>query len=240
MAITSLPPFIQEHYEIHEWKHPIAILQMDFPDEYNEIITALSNFRLKKTHVVLPGGQKSRVAAALDCELLQMGWSETGFDTRLVVDDKELITPTHKVDCFKNRVALEVEWNNKDPFFDRDLNNFRLLYDYDAISVGIIITRTDELNDLFAELARTVDPSIKKKYGASTTHMGKLRPRVEGGGSAGCPVLVIGIKPNLYEEDVDDETAKQLLAEHRRRRSGESEDDVTDIDDQEEFELVEG
>jgi len=33
------------------------------------------------------------------------------------------------VDCFKNRVAIEVEWNNKDPFYDRDLNNFRLLYD---------------------------------------------------------------------------------------------------------------
>jgi len=38
-------------------------------------------------------------------------------------------TPTHKVDCFKNRVALEIEWNNKDPFFDRDRNNFRLLFD---------------------------------------------------------------------------------------------------------------
>jgi len=32
-------------------------------------------------------------------------------------------SPTHKVDCYKNRIALELEWNNKDPFFDRDLNN---------------------------------------------------------------------------------------------------------------------
>jgi len=38
-----------------------------------------------------------------------------------------------------------VEWNNKDPFFDRDLNNFRLLFELRAIDLGIIITRTDDL-----------------------------------------------------------------------------------------------
>ena len=27
---------------------------------------------------------------------------------------------------FKNRIAVEMEWNNKDPFYDRDLNNFRI------------------------------------------------------------------------------------------------------------------
>ena len=40
---------------------------------------------------------------------------------RIVVDDTEYVAPTHLVDCFKGRVALELEWNNKDPFFDRDL-----------------------------------------------------------------------------------------------------------------------
>ena len=50
------------------------------------------------------------------------------------VDGNERLSPTHKVDCYKNRIALEIEWNNKDPFFDRDLNNFRLLFDLRAIS----------------------------------------------------------------------------------------------------------
>lgn len=45
-------------------------------------------------------------------------------------------SPTHKVDCHKNRVALEIEWNSKDPFFDRDVNNFRPLFDLHAIYVG--------------------------------------------------------------------------------------------------------
>jgi hypothetical protein len=31
--------------------------------------------------------------------------------------------------------------------------------------------------------------------------MGKLLPRIEGGGGAGCPILVLGISKALYEED---------------------------------------
>ena len=69
-----------------------------------------------------------------------------------MVDKNVSETPTHKIDCYKNRIALEIEWNNKDPFFDRDLNNFRLLFDLRAISVGIIVTRCDELQDIFNDL----------------------------------------------------------------------------------------
>jgi hypothetical protein len=125
----------------------------------------------------------------------QRGWLEKGFDTKVVVDEQTMITPTHKVDCFKNKIALEIEWNNKDPFFDRDLNNFRLLFELRAISVGIIITRCDELQQLFNGLGK--GPS----YGAATTHIGKLIPRIEGGGGGGCPVLVFGIKRSLFIED---------------------------------------
>ncbi|MXY82808.1 MAG: restriction endonuclease, partial [Gemmatimonadetes bacterium] len=38
-------------------------------------------------------------------------------------------------------------------------------------------------------------------YGASTTHMSKLLPRIEGGGGGGCPILVFGISKKLYVED---------------------------------------
>ncbi len=99
------------------------------------------------------------------------------------------------MDCFKNRVALEIEWNNKDPFYDRDLNNFRLLFDLRAISIGVIITRKDELQSIFNKLGRGAS------FGASTTHMSKLLPRIQGGGGAGCPLLVFGISKELYEED---------------------------------------
>ncbi len=121
--------------------------------------------------------------------------TEKEFATSVQVDEIVMDSPTHKVDCYKNRVALEVEWNNKDPFFDRDLNNFRLLFDLRAISVGVIITLCDGLQDIFAHLGR------RASYGASTTHMSKLLPRIEGGGGAGCPILVFGISKSLYNED---------------------------------------
>jgi hypothetical protein len=130
-----------------------------------------------------------------------LGWVEKEFATSITVDDTVYETPTHKVDCFKNRVACEIEWNNKDPFFDRDLNNFRLLFELRAIDLGIIITRTDELQRLVADLGR--GPS----YGMSTTHMSKLLPRIDGGGAGGCPVLVFGIKRSLYLDDRDETAA---------------------------------
>ena len=142
-----------------------------------------------------PGGNKSPIAAALDTHFYRLGWVEKEFDTKVVVDQRTMESPTHNVDCYKNGIALEVEWNNKDPFFDRDLNNFRLLFDLRAVSVGIIITRSDELQELVNELGRG------KSFGQNTTHMGQLLPRIEGGGGGGCPIIGLGITRQLYRED---------------------------------------
>lgn len=195
MSIELLPASIRGNYEAYEWKHACAILKEDFPVEWKDVLDVLKDFRLKKSWVTNPGGRKSQVSEFIDSYLYKKGWVEKEFSTHVVVDDTTMDTPTHKVDCFKNRVALEIEWNNKDPFFDRDLNNFRLLFDLRAISVGVIITRCDELQEIFNELGRG------SSYGASTTHMSKLLPRIEGGGGAGCPILVIGISKALYVED---------------------------------------
>ncbi len=45
-----------------------------------------------------------------------------------------------------SRIALEIEWNNKDPFFDRDLENFKRLHADGAISAGVIVTRGRSLH----------------------------------------------------------------------------------------------
>lgn len=194
MALSALPDFIRTHYEVQEWKHASAILQSDFPLEWHDIIEVLTDFRLRQSDVEKPGGSKSSVALAIDQAFNRRGWIEKSFHTKVVIDQIALESPTHKVDCYKNQVALEIEWNNKDPFFDRDLNNFRLLFDLRAISVGVIVTRRDELQQIFDSLGKG------SSYGASTTHMSKLLPRIEGGGGGGCPILVFGISRALYVE----------------------------------------
>lgn len=87
----------------------------------------LESFRLKKSWITTPGGRKSKVSAYIAGYLYDRDWVEKEFESKVTVDDHTMDTPTHKIDCFKNRVTLEIEWNNKDPFYDRDLNNFRLL-----------------------------------------------------------------------------------------------------------------
>lgn len=195
MSLDRLPTFIREHYELHEWNHGQAILELDFPNEWNDLVEVLTGFRLYRSAIATPGGRKSSVADALDREFFARGWEERKFNTKVVVDESERETPTHKVDCYKNNIGIEIEWNNKDPFYDRDLNNFRLLFELKTISVGVIVTRCDDLQDIFNELGR--GPS----YGNSTTHMSKLLPRIYGGGGGGCPLLVFGITKKLYVED---------------------------------------
>ena len=155
----------------------------------------LTTFRLQKSWIATGGGNKSKLSGFIDGFLEKRGWVEKQFQTAIEVDGTRLDSPTHKIDCFKNSIALDIEWNNKDPFYDRDLNNFRLLFDLRAVSVGSIITRSDELQDIFNELGRG------SSYGNSTTHMSKLLPRIQGGGGAGCPLLVLGLTKSLLVED---------------------------------------
>lgn len=195
MSVDLLPEFIRSQYEVHEWKHACAILNQDFPEEWRDVCEVLADFRLMRSWLTVGGGRKSKVSESIDSALYRRGWVEKHFDADILVDGVLSRSPTHQIDCFRNRVALEIEWNNKDPFFDRDLNNFRLLFELRAVSVGVIVTRCDDLQDIFAELGRGAS------FGASTTHMSKLLPRINGGGGGGCPVLVFGISKKLYLED---------------------------------------
>ncbi len=191
--LQDLPNYILENYECYEWKHATAVLKTDFDSEWRDIIEVLSDFKVCQSHVTTGGGNISLVSKAFDAAFSKRGWIEKKWDTKIVVDDAELESPTHKVDCYKNSVALEIEWSNKDPFFDRDLNNFRLLFDLRAISVGVIITKSNELSSIFRTLG------LHSKYGASTTWMNKLIPRIDGGGGGGCPILVFGIRSSLFD-----------------------------------------
>lgn len=195
MGVNLLPNDILNNYQVFEWNHATSILYCDFPDEFNEIISILTNFKLNKEDILKAGGRKSPIAEAIDSKFYELDWEEKWFKVNIDVDGDTVHIPTHGVDCYKNRIAVEVEWNNKDPFFDRDLNNFRLLFDLNTISVGVIITRCSNLQTIFKKLGKG------SSYGASTTHMNKLLPRIQSNGAGGCPVLAFGISDSLYLED---------------------------------------
>ncbi|MEN3369643.1 MAG: hypothetical protein V7609_1786 [Verrucomicrobiota bacterium] len=195
MALSDFPQFIRKNYDVHEWRHASAVLRTDFREEWNDIVAVLTVFRLSKTHITVGGGGKSKVSGAIDGAFTSRGWKERKFQTQIRVDDNVIDSPTHKVDCFKNGVGVEIEWNNKTEFYDRDLNNFRLLFELRALNVGVIITRSDELQNIFDELGRG------SSYGSTTTILSKLLRKMEGGSGGGCPVLVFGITKALYDEN---------------------------------------
>jgi hypothetical protein len=194
-TLHLVPTGLQSLYHVHEWRNAAGVLSTACPAEWNDILSVLSDFRLYRSEVKVDGGNRSPISRRLDSAFYARGWVEKDFATAILVDDDRFESPTHSVDCFKGRVALEVEWNNKDPFFDRDLNNFRLLFDLRAIDVGVIVTRGSELQKLFNKLGKG------SSYGRSTTHHEKLVPRLDGGGGGGCPVLTFAISDRLYVED---------------------------------------
>jgi len=203
MGPKKIPREILARYRFQEWNHAAAILAEDFPDQWTDILGCLRSFILRKSAIVVGGKGRSNVSIELDGYLNARGWREKQFDIRIRVDGNEIDVPTHKIDNCKNGVGVEVEWNNKTEFYDRDLNNFRLLHQLRVLSVGIIITRISELQDLFDSLGNDKKGKpIGKKYGPSTTHWDKLLPKINGGGAGGCPVLAIGITRACYKANM--------------------------------------
>lgn len=192
-TIHLVPHDIQQSYRVFEWRNAAGVISTACPNEWKDILEVLRSFKLTRSDILKPGGRKSPIAEKLDSLFYARNWVEKSFDTKIEVDGTEHESPTHSVDCFKGRVGVEVEWNNKDPFYDRDLNNFRLLFDLRVIDVGVIITRASELQTIFKSLGKG------SSYGASTTHDSKLVPRLEGGGGGGCPILAFSILPALYD-----------------------------------------
>lgn len=196
MGLSAIPQNLLDRYLFKEWNHAAAILAGDVPDEWLDLLGCLDSFCLKHSAVIVGGGGRSQIPIQLDGYLNKRGWAEKQFDIGIRVDGEDIEIPTHRIDNYKNGVGIEVEWNNKTEFFDRDLNNFRLLHQLRVMSVGVIITRASELQALFDRL------KIGTKYGNSTTHWNKLLPKIDGGGAGGCPVLAAGITDACYDANM--------------------------------------
>jgi CRISPR-associated protein Csd2 len=193
-------------YEPIDHRHASDILVSAFPDEAAELFDALLEFRITDTDIKTPGGSESPIPKKIKESLGPMGWKPGRLTAQQVVtvDGKEIETypDTHEIDYLKGRVAFDIEWNSKDQTFDRDLYAFRMFFDLNRISVAVLLTRSDELEDYFKTLGDLIDKygttrAIKAKYGASTTHMGQLIWRLDQGRGGGCPILALGITKKL-------------------------------------------
>src|SRR6185437_15717359 len=112
--------------------HAKAILGVDFRVAVDEIEGALGAATIPIEEIIAGGGGEAKGTQRLRKAL-----------TEKRINGVSRESQSHEVDHvreFENgsRIALEIEWNNKDPFFDRDLENFKRLHADGAISIGII------------------------------------------------------------------------------------------------------
>lgn len=209
-----IPENIVNKYEFYNFNSALEILTQSYPREFADIIHTLEHFEIKLDDIVEKGGNESNIPKKLNELLRPLNWKEIEISGDLIVrllegkkrkevyqefSLKEFISG-HKIDYVKGNVAVDMEWNSKDQTFDRDLYAFRTFYECGVITCGVIITRSEAMNRIFSYLGS----DIKKKYGASTTWMGKLLPRIHARRHGGCPLLVVGLTPDTVSDWKDE------------------------------------
>jgi hypothetical protein len=191
-------------YRIGVTRYADLILRDAFPERFRQLIETLTAFQISVDEILQGGGSRSPIAARFDGLLHARGWGKRTISISKTIDDVQIhATRGHEIDMFAAGgdvggypgLAVEMEWNNKDPFFDRDLLNFTALHREGALAVGVIVTRGPELQKYLGKVVKTSERERSKKFGQSTTHWNKLIPRINLGGGGECPLVVIGIEP---------------------------------------------
>ncbi|MBI3451354.1 MAG: restriction endonuclease [Rhodospirillales bacterium] len=145
-------------FQVECTSHAEAILSVDFPKALQEIEQVLQSMRIPVEELVRGGGGESKGTQRLRKAFAKLNWKKTKFELKKLINEAEKQSISHEIDHVRisdrGTIALEIEWNNKDPFFDRDLENFKRLHAEGAISVGVIITRGKTLQDKLREFIR--------------------------------------------------------------------------------------
>lgn len=149
---------MEKGFQIEFHSHALSILSVDFPIAIEELESALEGVSIPIEEIIGSGGGETKGTQRLRRALNELGWKKINFEIKKTINGVERESISHEVDhvrSFKNgTIALEIEWNNKDPFFDRDLENFKRLHGEGAISVGVIVTRGSSLQDQMRNLVR--------------------------------------------------------------------------------------
>ena len=179
-----------------------VILAHAFPSLFDELLHSLEGFEIDfEEDIVVGGGGRARHTARFDESLYAQGWRKHNVQVEKLIDRTPIFrTRSHEIDVFKlgedewyPGVAVEMEWNNKDPFYHRDLHNFSGLHGEGVIAVGVIVTRGPSLQYKL-EQGAAAGHYPSSKYGRSTTHWEKLTPIVNLGGGGQCPLFLVGIE----------------------------------------------
>ena len=153
------PELSRRGFDLAFTYHADAILRQDFAEAANELDRIIAAVSIPVMELVRGGGGEAQVTQRLRRTLAEHDWRKRNFKVEKRIDDRTTFSQSHEVDHVKaypaGAIALEIEWNNKDPFFDRDLENFNRLHLDGGISIGIVVTRGRSLQDGLEQTIRS-------------------------------------------------------------------------------------
>ncbi len=159
-------------FQIKYSGHASSILAGDFAGVSRELADILETALVPVEEIIAGGGGEAKGTQRLRRALSGAGWPKAIFkvqrtiamgESESALEMVDLQEPqSHIVDHVKTvsvdgkdfRIALEIEWNTKDTFFDRDLENFKRLHADGAISLGIIVTRSEALHSSMKDIVQ--------------------------------------------------------------------------------------
>lgn len=217
---SIMPASARNHWAFMETNSASAVMKAVCPNEWDDIVDVLSNYRLDPQYWLRPGGNRGDIAEQLDAEFEDRGWRETRLDlstsgilySRSGVKVGEL-PPVYQegylVDNFKNRIVLDVEWNAKDGNLDRDLASYRSWFEAGVISAGVIITK-DRLSlkalarRLWDDYQLTLPENDRVRAlpidlsTSTVTAFDKAQMRLRRGVMGSCPVLIVAATEDTW------------------------------------------
>ncbi|HYI24275.1 MAG TPA: BglII/BstYI family type II restriction endonuclease, partial [Thermomicrobiales bacterium] len=125
LNVADLPP----GYRYGVTRYADLILREAFPRRYGDLQKVLSDFRIDVDELTRGGGSRATQTIRFDGLLQVRGWGKRTIAITKLIDDKQIhATRGHEIDMLAPGdddepfpgVAVEMEWNNKDPFFDRE------------------------------------------------------------------------------------------------------------------------
>ena len=170
MPTSPFDGLVELGFDVRSSFYADSLLLGAFKTQSDELADILRNYTIHVDELIRGGGGEATQTQRLGTELVAVGWKEEHeihFSNRIEIQrntnillSTETKSETHKIDHLlidddQRILGLEVEWNNKDPFFDRDLETFSRLHMDALLSVGILITRGKSLQrDLEKIIAR--------------------------------------------------------------------------------------
>ncbi len=194
---AKIPEDIRNRYEIYSYRNAAVILSETRRQEFEDLLTALREFKITKKMIRTAGGNESQIPKLLSTTLRPLGWHETVvqgdllvklswreqaalrrsgkpvFETRSREIKRRNYLDGHKIDYVKDRVAFDLEWNSKDQTFDRDLYAFSAFFQCGVIDAAVLMTRSESLNAVFRQLGQAL-----KKDGVTPDFKAPGKPRL--------------------------------------------------------------